>query len=105
MVSKASPIRHGSIKNKIVSSDLEEERKKCDFDQSQLTHFLHGGKAGYDQYKEWIRVMESDPILRTDQTWYEMTREEQMNDLFKKTKRIYELDRTTYFHNYEISYY
>ena len=28
-----------------------------------------------------------------------------MTDLFKKTKRIYELDRTTYYHNYEISYY
>lgn len=32
MASQAAPIRMGSIKNKVVASDLEEERKKCNFD-------------------------------------------------------------------------
>ena len=38
-----STIVLGSVKNKIVASDLLEERKKCAFDQDELKDFLHGG--------------------------------------------------------------
>ena len=36
MSSKIEVPRHGSVKNKIVASDLEEERKLCNFDQVEL---------------------------------------------------------------------
>ena len=35
--------RMGSIKNKIVASDLEEERKHLNFDQNEFTNLIWGG--------------------------------------------------------------
>jgi hypothetical protein len=40
---KSGKIIAGSVKNKVVSSDLEEERKKCTFDQLELKVILGGG--------------------------------------------------------------
>jgi hypothetical protein len=34
----------GSIKNQIVAQDLEDERKKCNFNQAELTESWFGGK-------------------------------------------------------------
>lgn len=96
--------RLGSIKNKIVASDLEDERKKLNFNQTELTHFLFGGKAKHEEYQEWIRFMEADPILKNDHTWYEMTREEQMECMLKKARRVYELDKKKYYNDYEVGY-
>ena len=42
-------------------------------------------------------MLESDPILKNDHTWYDMTREEQMETLLKKSRRVYEIDRKKYF--------
>lgn len=39
----SSEIIAGSVKNKVVASDLKEERKKCNFDQMELKVFLGGG--------------------------------------------------------------
>ena len=36
--------RQGSVKNKIVASDLAEERAKCDFDTQEMLVFLNGGQ-------------------------------------------------------------
>jgi hypothetical protein len=33
----------GSIKNKIVASDLAEERKNCNFDQEEMSKHLWNG--------------------------------------------------------------
>jgi hypothetical protein len=33
----------GSVKHKIVASDLKQERNKCTFDQMELKVFLGGG--------------------------------------------------------------
>ena len=34
------PVTGGSWKNKVVNPDLEEERKKCNFDQAEIRRFL-----------------------------------------------------------------
>jgi hypothetical protein len=47
--------------------------------------------------------MESDPILMNDHSWYDMTREEQQECLMKKARRIYEIDRERFYHNYEVT--
>lgn len=97
--------RTGSIKDKIVAPDLLEERAKRNFDAEELTHALYGGKQGYDEYVRIHTFIESDPILRNDEKFYEMTREEQMEVLFKKVRRSYELDKDNYYLNQGESYF
>ena len=48
---KTSAPRMGSIKNNIVASDLEDERKKCDFDRTELSHAIWGGPEELARYK------------------------------------------------------
>eukprot|EP00347_Sterkiella_histriomuscorum_P006528 403352422 len=97
--------RTGSIKNKIVADDLLEERKNLNFNQEELTHLFFGSKEFYEEFNEHIRFMEADPLLRNDQTWYELTREEQMELLMKKARRVYEINRKKYYHDYEVGYF
>lgn len=68
----------GSIKNKIVATDLLEERAKCNFNMNEMALLLYGGKEELDIVKGWVSEMEGDSILRNNEKWYEMTREEQM---------------------------
>lgn len=49
-------------------------------------------------------MMESDPILRNTEKWYDMTREEQMENHFKRAKKVHEIARAKYFTNYEVDY-
>ncbi|CDW75768.1 acyl-coenzyme a oxidase [Stylonychia lemnae] len=93
--------RTGSIKNKIVASDLEEERKNLNFDQMELTEFLYYGKENYAKYQGWIKLVEKEPILANHHSWYDMTREEQMECQLQKSRRMYEIDRKEYFHDVE----
>jgi hypothetical protein len=70
--------RTGSIKRKIVSPDLKEERDNSNFDKEEMKVLLFGSKKMLDTYESWIKDMESDPILRPTEKFYEMTREEQL---------------------------
>lgn len=38
----------GSIKNKIVASDLIEERGKCNFDKEEMSELIYGSKEFLD---------------------------------------------------------
>ena len=49
-------------------------------------------------------MMESDPILRNSELWYDYTREEQMEHFLKKARRVWELNKEKYYHNYEPDY-
>jgi hypothetical protein len=68
----------GSIKNKIVATDLQEERDKGNFNKEEMSEILYEDKAFLSLYRDWIRVMESDKVLTNTEKWYEMTREEKM---------------------------
>lgn len=48
--------------------------------------------------------MESDPILVNTHKWYDMTREEQLELNFQRARRIYELNKEKYYHNYNVDY-
>mmetsp|Transcript_18121 Transcript_18121/g.30956 ORF Transcript_18121/g.30956 Transcript_18121/m.30956 type:complete len:84 (+) Transcript_18121:40-291(+) len=77
MSGQAKPVVYGSIKNKVVATDLLEERAKKDFDEK-----VGGGlvslidKECHDRYKEAVEFTSSDPIMRNSHKFYEMTREE-----------------------------
>lgn len=96
---------HGSLKNKIVSADLLDERAKCDFDQAQVTDLFFCGRRHFELFLKWSELVDSDPVLRNDPSWYEMTREEMQECLVRKTRRLYELNRQQFFHEFETGTY
>ena len=59
----------------------------------------------YRQHFESIKLMESDPVLRNDHRFYDMTREEMWINGFKKMRRTFELDRVKWFENIECNQY
>jgi len=67
-----------------------------------LSYF--GGKEMLDTYRDHIQAMENDPILRNNEKWYDMTREEQIEHNFKRARRAYEINKEKYYHNYDVTY-
>jgi hypothetical protein len=67
----------GSWKNKIVASDLQDERDKCDFDAKKGNGFEGILNQEYIlRFKDALSFMESDPILENTHKFYDMTKEE-----------------------------
>ena len=68
----------GSMKNKVVASELQAERNKCAFDQKELMTFLHGGEKEFELHMKWYSLLEKHPKdLGNHHHFYEMTRSEQ----------------------------
>lgn len=53
----------GSIKNKIVASDLAEERKNCNFDQEEMSKHLWNGQSDLDRVRGLWDDLVKDPQL------------------------------------------
>ncbi len=51
----------GSIKNKIVASDLAEERKRCNFDQPEMTKLLWNGQSDWERVRGIWDDLVNDP--------------------------------------------
>ena len=51
-----SKVLGGSAKRGIVNPDLEEERKKCDFDQEEMRNYLFGSElvAMIESVHDWV---------------------------------------------------
>jgi len=47
--------------------------------------------------KTFFEEQEAHPELHKDHTFYEMTKQEQQEDLWRKAKFVYNLDRKRYF--------
>ena len=74
----------GSWKRKIVNPDLEEERKKCTFDQDELFKFVFTDRC-YKFIKEMNQLMEEHPEFhdkRMDR--FDMTREEKFDEIWRQ---------------------
>ena len=97
----ASTIRMGSIKNKVVASDLEDERKQCNFDLQELTHFVWGGADEFQRVKGIFEDMERVPELRGSEKWYDMSREEQQENALKRVKVYLDNYKEKYFTNFK----
>lgn len=70
-----------------------------------MAEFLLHGKENYDYFQQTVKEFEADPILMNSHKFYEMTREEMQEDLMKKIKRTYEINKSRYFNNYKITYF
>jgi hypothetical protein len=47
----------------------------------------------------------SDPVLRNSFEWYDMSREEQMETLYKKLERLAQVDKHKFFEKTESDYF
>ena len=59
-MTKAIP---GSFKNKVVASDLQEERDKCAFNQTEFTTIIYGGKTLFKVRKQLEKLFEDHPKI------------------------------------------
>ena len=78
----------GSVKKQIVHPDLKAEREKASFDTEELKTFLMGGKARRAEVEELKALFASDPKLANTHKWFDMTREEMMDHLYKRAERL-----------------
>lgn len=85
-----SKLVHGSIKNKVVSSDLLEERAKKDFSGSFLELF---DQPTLQRIRDCYAFMESDPRLHNSHKFYDMTRQEMMTEGLRKANVAYQLGK------------
>ena len=51
------------MKNKIVASDLAEERAKCDFDTQEMLVFVSGGQEALDLNNASMETIKKHPEL------------------------------------------
>jgi acyl-CoA oxidase len=91
----------GSVANKFVAPDLEEERAKRDFDADEMQKFLYNGEEAINYNKESFEFFNKDGI-RNDLKFYEMTPYEQQELTWGKLKWIYENHGDKFFKSYEM---
>ena len=78
----------GSWKRGIVNPDLEEERKKCTFDQVELAKFILGDRT-YDFLHALEKVAKANPeLLENELEKHDMTREERFMHSWKRIHRL-----------------
>lgn len=93
--------RMGSIKNKVVASDLEDERKNRNFDQQELTHLFWNGADNYIRAKGIMEDFNRVEILRGSEKWYDMSREEQQENALARLRAMYDNYPDKYFKSYK----
>jgi hypothetical protein len=87
----------GSIKNKIVNTDLLEERANRDFDQTEMRNLLHD----QEQMRFYDKVfddMRDHPEIANTHKFYDMSREDQKSHLMKRAFLLYKLNKELYFY-------
>lgn len=80
---------YGSVKNKIVASDLIKERAKIAFDKSELRTYLLGGEE-LVEHRNYYRAVQIDhPSLQNTHKFNEMTIHEKQTDLWARIRLIH----------------
>jgi hypothetical protein len=79
----------GSMKNKIVATELVEERAKCNIDQRELFVLFAGSEEQAEILLLEQKKILADPALQNGFEFYDMTREEQMYSWMKKLNHLW----------------
>ncbi|KAI3402891.2 POX1 [Candida oxycetoniae] len=69
-------------------SSLQSERAKQKFDPQEMQYFLEGSKENAELIKSLTQQMERDPILWTDGSYYDLTKEELRKFTAVKINRV-----------------
>ena len=86
------------MQDKRVNPDLLEERKKCNFDREELRQLCSDPEMS-QQLHETMTVFANNPEFLFDHSFFEMSREEQMAEWWKKLLVAFKYDRNKFFYN------
>jgi hypothetical protein len=89
------------MKDKIVHPDLQAERDGACFDNDELKTFLMGGAETRKEAEDFRALIENEPLLKPSHKWFDMTREEKMEQMYKRMERLYQIDKEKYYLKYE----
>lgn len=89
----------GSYRRQIVNPDLEEERKKCTFDQQEMARFVYSEPI-YNYVQEIDQFLKANPELTENSLdYYDMSREEKFTSEWKKNLRVMQLKPEIFLNN------
>ena len=86
----------GSIKNKITNPDLLEERNKVTFDRDECMTFMMGDDWISD-FADFQQDIKDHPELCPDFSYYDMTREEKIEQWWIRYNRLSAINKERYF--------
>ena len=69
-------------------SVLQQERDKIDFDRAELEAIMQQNPELYKQHKKIQKFVEEDPLLRLGLDIYALSKEEKLEQGFRRTARI-----------------
>ena len=72
------------MKNKIVATELVEERERCDFDQNELFSIYFPPSGAMNVYAKTRQELLDDPVMAKHQSYYEMPPGEAQLSMIKK---------------------
>jgi acyl-CoA oxidase len=95
----ATSNKTGSVREQRVNPDLLEERAKCAFDKNEMMETMIYGPM-LETVKSFASDLEKYPELRTDHTYFDMTRDEQIKFWWEKLNHMYRINKEKYFFNW-----
>lgn len=89
----------GDMKNKIVASELVDERANCNFDQSEMKKILMPDEVSNQIRDQVAKDIQSDPEIAwsVSEKYYEMSREEIQHMWMKKLNHLWNFNKNFYF--------
>ena len=90
---------YGSVKNKIVASDIVKERAKIAFDKNELTTYLLGGQDLVDHRRVYRGLTDDHPELNNTLKFNDMTIHERQTDLWKRISLLHQKRPDIWLHN------
>lgn len=91
----------GSVRNKVVATELQEERDSGPkFDRKEMTMALWKYDWVYEQVQHDFDLMEKHPILANNHKFYDSSRHELNMHWMKKVNFMANYDRKYFFNGY-----
>jgi len=87
----------GSVKNKVVATELAEERKNLNFDPEEIYSFYNFDPEAKKEAEYHLNNMRKHPEMANSHKWYEMTRAEKMENWMQRLNCASKIDHDFYF--------
>ena len=95
---------YGSVKNKIVATDLQKERDKIAFDKEELSTYLLGGHELVEHRKLYRDLQIDFPDLANTHKFNDMTINERQTELRRRIRVVHK-ERPDYFMHRNVALY
>jgi hypothetical protein len=83
----------GSISRKVVATELEDERSRCDFNTQEVQKIYFFNKESKAKRDKTLEIIKSVDGFKNTHLYYDMTREEKIVYNFKRLNLFIKTDR------------